>query len=499
MESPNDLQQEIVDLKRQLLRKDAYIQQLEECMKQAQRRQFSSSSEKYSPDQQSLFNEAEELVSTEEESDVEEKAIEVSSHTRKKKPRVSIPAGLPREEIIHDLENFEKICPHDGAGLKEVGSEDHEQLDIIPAQIKVIRHVRKKYACPCCKQYMVTAKKPKHTIEKSIASPGLLAYIATNKFCDALSAMFNRIGITLNRSNLANWMVRCGESIQPIINLLQDQLHEAAVLHMDETPIQVLNEPDKKAQSKSYMWLTASYGKKPVILFHYASTRSQSIPVDLLSSKNKSLMVDGYEGYQKACDDYTIIRLACWAHARRKFVDAQKIQPKGKTGKADQAIAFIQKLYRIEKALKEESIDKRYEIRQQQAKPILDNIKKWLANSLPHVPPKTALGIALHYLHNQWDRLVRYLENGAYPIDNNPAENAIRPFVVGRKNWLFSTSQAGAKASANLYGLIETAKANDLNPYEYLKHIFKVLPNMQTVEEIEQLLPWHSKNFLKNS
>lgn len=203
-------------------------------------------------------------------------------------------------------------------------------------------------------------------------------------------------------------------------------------------------------------------------------------------------MVDGYEGYERACAHYGIIRLGCWAHARRKLVDAQKLQKKGKTGKADQGLSFIQKLYAIETKIKTEPPDKRYDIRQQQAKPIIDKLRQWLEKSLPTVPPQSAIGKALHYLHNQWDRLVRYLDDGAYPIDNNRAENAIRPFTVGRKNWLFSNSQAGAKASANLYSLIETAKANGLNPYEYLKLAFKELPNAQSVEAVEKLLPWHS-------
>ena len=218
---------------------------------------------------------------------------------------------------------------------------------------------------------------------------------------------------------------------------------------------------------------------------------AQQVPKVLLDSSVNALMVDGYEWYQRACDDYQIQRLGCWAHARRKFIDAQKLQPRGKTGKADQALAFIQKLYAIEKKIAHDPPDKRYALRQQQAKPIVNKIKQWLQKSLPQVPPKTALGKALQYLHNQWDRLIGYLDSGAYPIDNNAAENAIRPFAVGRKNWLFSNSQAGAKASANLYSLIQTAKANGLNPYGYLKQIFKELPNANSVEDVEQLLPWN--------
>lgn len=202
-------------------------------------------------------------------------------------------------------------------------------------------------------------------------------------------------------------------------------------------------------------------------------------------------MVDGYSGYQKACDTYHITRLGCWAHARRKFKDAQQLQKKGKTGKADQALAYIQKLHRVEQKIKDEPPDKRFKYRQKESKPILDQLQKWLEKSLATVAPKTKLGEALTYLNNQWDRLVHYLNNGDYPIDNNVAERAIRPFAIGRKNWLFSHNQAGAKASANLYSLISTAKANGLNEYDYLERIFKALPNAQNIEDIEKLLPWN--------
>jgi len=177
----------------------------------------------------------------------------------------------------------------------------------------------------------------------------------------------------------------------------------------------------------------ASFTHQPITLFHYDPTRSQQVPIDLLDSSVNALMIDGYEWYQKACDHYTIKRLGCWAHARCKFIDAQKLQPRGKTGKPDQAIAFIQKLYAIEKQIKDEPLEQKYRIRQQQAKPIIDKIEQWLQKSLPHVPPKTALGKALVYLHNQWNRLIGYLDDGSYPIDNNLAENAIRPFAIGRK------------------------------------------------------------------
>ena len=417
--------------------KNQYIVHLEEWIKQQRQQQFGASSEKVSPDQLGLFNEAEAIEQA--VAEIEDDAVTVVAHRRQRKPRVSIPAALPREDIVYDIAEEDKVCPHDGATLTMIGSDDHEQLDIIPAQIKVIRHKRLKYACRCCDQHVVTAQNPKQPIEKSIASPGLLAFVATQKYCDALplyrqSESFQRLGIQLNRANLANWMVRCGELIQPLINLLHEQLRDRPLIHMDETTLQVLKEPDKAPQSHSYWWLMASFTDRPITLFHYDPSRSQQVPKALLNASVNTLMVDGYKGYQLACDHYCIKRLGCWAHARRKFVDAQKLQPKGKTGKADQALAFIQKLYVIEKKTKDDPPDKRYTIRQQQAKPIVDKISQWLQKSLSQVPPKTALGKALQYLHNQWNYLIGYLDDGRYPIDNNLAENAIRPFAVGRKN-----------------------------------------------------------------
>jgi transposase len=205
-------------------------------------------------------------------------------------------------------------------------------------------------------------------------------------------------------------------------------------------------------------------------------------------------MVDGYDGYDAVCKARELKRLGCWAHARRKFVEAQRLQPKGKTGKADQALALINKLYGIERTLKETDAVTRFDERQRQSKPITDKLRTWLDRSRLTTVPGTALGKAVTYLDNQWDRLIGYLDDGAYPIDNNRAENAIRPFVIGRKNWLFSQSTRGARASANLYSIIESAKANGLDPGAYLKYVFTQLPQAQTVHDIAALLPGNFDN-----
>lgn len=487
------LEKEVQCLRAQIADMQVKNSLLQERVKQLLNQRYAASSEKASTDQLGLFNEAEEVVA-EEEANNHAETTTVKSHQRQTRPRINIPPELPREEIVYDLPEPDKVCPKDGTVLKLIGSDDHEQLDIIPAQIKVLRHRRLKYACPCCEQHVVTASKPKQAIEKSIASPGLLAFVTTQKYADALplyrqSEMFKRIGIELNRTNLANWMVKCGDLVQPLINRLTEHIQSQSLIHMDETTLQVLDEPGKPAQSKSYLWLMANFKQQPAVVYHYRDGRSQSVPMALLNESVNAIMVDGYEGYQRACDNYHVKRLGCWAHARRKFIEAQKLQKK--TGKADQALAFIQKLYAIEKRIKNEPPDERHRIRQQEAILIIEKLEAWKDKSLLTVMPSTALGKALAYLHKQWDRLTGYLEDGDYPIDNNPAERAIRPFTIGRKNWLFSQSQAGARASANLYSLIETAKANDLNVYDYLNRVFRDLPNAQSGQDIDALLPWN--------
>ena len=319
------LQKEVGDLRKKLAQRDVQVKCLEEKLRLALTRTFGSSSEKVSPDQYGLFNEAESEAEHEEGDVSEVLPVTVKSHKRQSKPRVSIPDNLPREDIIHDLPDDEKVCPHDGSQLEVIGSDDHEQLDIIPAQIKVLRHRRLKYACPCCDQHIVTAKKPNQAIEKSIASASLLAFIATQKYCDSLplyrqSDMFKRIGIELDRTNLANWMVKMGELVQPLIDHLTQHLQQQRVIHMDESTLQVLNEPGKPAQTKSYMWLMASFDDAPAILYHYASSRSQQTPLNLLTQKTDALMVDGYEGYRAACTHYSITRLtivlSAWPNRR---------------------------------------------------------------------------------------------------------------------------------------------------------------------------------------
>ncbi|MDH5232362.1 MAG: IS66 family transposase [Gammaproteobacteria bacterium] len=471
------------------------IDQLLEQIRLARHQRFGSQSEKSSPDQLGLFNEAETDQAEVETLDNTTTGTTVQSHQRKKSGRKPLPVELPRIEVIHDLEDSEKTCPHDGHTLKPIGETCSEQLDIIPAKIQVIRHIRKKYACPCCDQTIKTAKLPNQPISKSQASPGLLAHIAVSKYADALplyrqAAMWKRVQVEFDRGTLANWMCKIGELIQPLINLLQDKLNQGALIHCDETTVQVLNEPGKKPQSQSYMWVrTSGQSGEKIILYDYHPSRSSEVPKQLFEDFKGILVTDGYAGYDAVAQQNGLIHAGCMVHARRKFTEAIKAQTNNKTGKAHQGLAFINKLYAIETEHKDATSEQKLKIRQEHAKPIIDQFKTWLEKSVPHVPPKTQTGKAIHYTLKQWSKLIVFLDHGIVPLDNNRAENAIRPFVIGRKNWIFSTSQRGAKASANIYSLIQTAKANEIEPFEYLKKVFTDLPMADSLSDIEKLLP----------
>ena len=270
---------------------------------------------------------------------------------------------------------------------------------------------------------------------------------------------------------------------------MQDEIYSQPCIQIDETTLQVLKEPGKKASSKSYMWVMRA---ADIVLFNYDPSRASKVAEKLLVDYDKAIMCDGYGGYDSAVAKNKITRLGCWAHARRYFI---KVLDQGDNQNAQKMVELIGQLYRIEKQIREEKYkpDKITTIRLEQSIPILNDIREFLDQTLHSTTPSGLMGKALGYLHNQWPHLTRYTKNGNYPIDNNAAENAIRPFVIGRKNWLFANSTKGAKASANLYSIIETAKAYRLNPEKYLTYIYRQLPNANTVAKIEKLLPWNFK------
>jgi hypothetical protein len=343
-------------------------------------------------------------------------------------------------------------------------------------------------------------------LPRSQFGAGFLATLLTVKYADGLplnrfAKVLARHGVTVPRQSLARAVIQAANALQPLHNLARDTLLEGRVMHMDETTVQVLKEADKAPTSKSYVWVQRGGPPgQPVIVFDYDRSRSGQVPLRLLEGWRGYLMTDGYGGYAALARMEGIEHLTCATHARRKFVEAQQAQPKGKSGRADQAIAFFARLYRIESEMRDASDDERLHARQTRSRLVLTELHQWLTKTLPQVPPKSKLGMALAYLAKVWPKLVRYTERGDLPIDNNACENAIRPFVVGRRAWLFSDTPAGAHASAVIYSLIETAKANGREPYAWLRYALERLPQAETVSDFEALLPWriHDQDLAMN-
>jgi transposase/outer membrane murein-binding lipoprotein Lpp len=478
---------------------------LQEKLKAYQRKLFAAKSEARGSDQRDMFfNEAEALAPTLDtpaaQEDKAEESVEVASHQRKKRGRKPLDPALPREIIRHELPESERHCPHDGAALVEIGVETSEQLDIIPQQVRVIQHQRVKYACPCCDQGIKVTLAPARIIPKGLLTESALAWVATSKYQDALplyrqAALLARFGGDLSRNTLAASMVRIGEAVQPIINVLRDHLLDSDLVFGDETVIQVLKEPGRAAQTKSYLWAQINGTGPPVRLFGYAPGRGGAHAAELYAGIRRGavLMSDGYEVYNGIAQAHGLTHLGCWAHCRRYFVEAEDVIPKKARGPdqpAAQFIAAIAELYAVEARTREMKTIERAKLRADQSKPVLAKIEAMLLAHRHSVAPSSLLGKALHYLEAQWPKLIRYIEDGAWPIDNNLCENAIRPFVVGRRNWLFSDTVGGANASANLYSLIETCKANGVEPYRYLVELFRRLPTANTADDYENLLPW---------
>jgi len=518
-----------------LVREQAFeIERLKEELRLATHKRFGASSEKADPDQGQLFNEAEVLGSMPPAPEADE--ITVPAHTRAKGGRKPIDDRLPRERIEHDIPEAEKLCPcGSGHARPRIGEVVTEQADIEPAKVKVVQHVRFKYG-PCCQcdgvfppvaderekadatsgdasaagepravvvpeaRAIIVAPLPAQPIPKSMAAPGLCAFIATAKYQDGLplyrqETILARHGLTVSRATLASWMIRLGELIVPLINLAEEVQLAYDVLQMDETTVQVLKEEGRAAQSQSRMWVRrGGPPDKPVILFNYEPTRSGKVAWRLTEDFKGYLQSDGFSGYDAVGKREGVVHIGCLAHARRKFDEAMKAQRAGdRGGLAAEGLALIQRIYRIEKAAREAGLtpEQRKQLRHERARPVWDELRRWLDAKRGHAPPQMLIGKAMTYLDNQWPQLIRVLDDGRLEVDNNRCENALRPFVLGRKAWLFSDTPAGAEASARLYGLIETAKANGCEPYAYLRRVFTDLPKATTLAQVDALLPWH--------
>jgi transposase len=485
---------------------------LKEQLNRFKRQLFDAKSEVSTAHQKDLFFNEAEIEGAHAQpaaAETEDELIEVPAHQRAKRGRKPLDPALPRDVRRHELPEDERVCPHDGAALREIGVEVSEQMDVIPQQVRVIRHERVKYACPCCDGGLRLAPKPPQVIPKGLLSEAALAWVITVKYLDGLplyrqAVLLGRFGGTeLSRNTLAASVVRVGQATQPVINLLRDALLDSFIVHGDETEVQVLKEPDRRAQAKSYMWvqMTEASGAQgtgpPIRLFGYSPSCSTHSARTLYEGMRPAgvLMSDGYEPYAAIAEQHRLVHLGCWAHCRRYFNDALQALPKDKRGPEQLPARFIEligRLYKVEAEARRDGLDATTLQQQQQlhSAPVLEQLETLALQHLHGVLPGSLLGKALHYLTAQWPKLVRYVDDGRYPIDNNACENAIRPFCVGRRNWLFADTVGGANASANLYSLLQTCKANGIDGYRYLTALLIELPKAKTVEDFEALLPW---------
>lgn len=466
-----------------------------EQLRLAKKKRFGASSEKV---QEELMGQLS-LMLNEAEAYAAPPGTKVAAHVRQRRsPRMEevLPENVPVEVVAHRLSEEERECPICGETMAEIGKEVRRTLKIIPAQVRIREDWYYTYACRKCQDEgtetpVVRAEREPAVISGSFASPEAVAHIMVQKFCMG-SPLYRqeqewaRQGVKLSRQTMSNWILRTAEEwLRPVYDELHRQLVRRSVLHADETTLQVLHEPGKKAQTKSYMWLyrTSGDGSHPIVLYEYQPSRKGDHAKEFLKGFTGYLHADGYQGYHKLPEGIRVV--GCWAHARRKFDEAlNAIPPDKREGSAALAgLQYCNELFAWEKRFETLRREERHTQRLEREKPVLDVLLSWADSISGSVAPKSALGKALHYLKEQWPYLIRYLEDGRLELSNNRAERSIKPFVIGRKNFLFANSPLGARSSAVIYSLIETAKENGLDPYGYLVWVLEQAPRLAAESE----------------
>ena len=475
----------------------------------AKKRQFGSSSEKMQEglmDQLGLnFNEAEAYAYGTKSATPEQ--IVVKAHERKRQSGSVadiVPEGTRTEVVEHRLPEEELVCEACGSQMVEIGREVRRSLQMKPAQFWIREDVYYTYACKSCEQKtgeanIVKTEKEPALLSGSFASAEAVAHIMTQKFVMysplyRLEQEFAREGLKLSRQTMANWLLNTSDTwLRPVYDVLHEKLCKEQVLHADETTLQVLKEAGRPSTSKSYMWLyrTSGCAEQAIVLYEYQSTRKAEYAENFLKGFSGWLHADGYQGYHKLPENIRVV--GCWAHARRKFDEALQTLPKEKRKNSPAAIGecYCSRLFKLEEAFAELTPEERYEKRLEQERPVLDALLSWANEMQAKTAPKSAMGRAIHYLLEQWPYLIRYLEDGRLELSNNRAERSIKPFVMGRKNWLFANTPGGAQASAVIYSLIETAKENRLDPYRYLLWALRSAPALSRADAdwAEKLVP----------
>ena len=487
LEQTLTLQSQVEAMSRKIQNDKIVIEQLTHEIAVLKRHKYAKRSEQISPEQGRLLDD---LLSTDLEA-IEAELNALHPDPAPKEPgqkpkRAPLPAQLPRTVIHHEPDNTQCAC---GCELQRIGEDVSEKLDYTPGVFTVEQHVRGKWACRAC-ETLIQAPVPAQVIDKGIPTAGLLAHVMVAKFADHLplyrqEKIFGRAGLAIPRSTLARWVGQTGAQLQPLVDALREAVLAQPVIHADETPVQMLA-PGEKKTHRSYVWAYSStaYAELKSVVYDFSPSRAGEHARNFLGDWRGKLVCDDFAGY-KASFEQGIVEIGCMAHARRKFFD---LHAANKSQLAEQALLTIGALYEVERQAKDMSEDNRRRIRQRDAVPIAEKLHDWMLTQRELVPEGSAIAKALDYSLKRWVALTRYLDDGALPIDNNHVENQIRPWALGRANWLFAGSLRSGKRAAAIMSLIQSARMNGHDPYAYLKDVLTRLPT-QRASEIEALLP----------
>jgi len=487
------LKQIVLEQRARLLSNKLQIEQLKLELSKLRRMQFGRSSEQLDAKIAQLELTLEELETREA---ALPPAVSAAIPERVKPVRRSLPERLPRETVVH---SSEPMCPECSGEMRALGEDVAEMLEYVPSHFKVIRHVRPKFSCPKC-QKIVQAEAPSRPIARGLAGPGLLAHVLVSKYCDHLplyrqSQIYQRDGIDLDRSTLADWVGSASELLDPLVTAIRDYVFKTHKIHGDDTPVPVLC-PGRGTTRQGRLWSyvrddqPAGSTDPPAVWFAYSPDRKGEHPRKHLRDFIGILQADGYAGFDRLYNDqdpqHSIKEAACWAHVRRKFYD---IHVATDSPIAGEALTRIGELYGIEAEIRGQSSEIRQQIRQIRAGPKLTELHQWLVATVKLLSKKSDLAGAIHYALARWKALTRYRDDGRVEIDNNAAERALRAVALGRKNYLFAGADCGGERAAAIYSLIGTAKLNEIDPEAYLRHVLECIAE-HPINRIDELLPW---------